>query len=86
MDDIETQSLQPLIWFRYIDDVFFIWTHGEGKASIIPCRSKQLQSSLNLHLSYISTCTYYIWIKRLKMSLHLDPWLHFVVHVSLVVT
>ena len=57
MDDIEskfleTQSLQPLIWFRYIDDVFFIWTHGEGKASIIPCRSKQLQSSLNLHLSY----------------------------------
>ena len=35
---------------------------------------------------FISTCTYYIWIKRLKMSLHLDPWLHFVVHVSLVVT
>ena len=57
MDDVEskfleTKSLQPLIWFRYIDDVFFIWTHGEGKASIIPCRSKQLQSSLNLHLSY----------------------------------
>ena len=29
MDDIEskfleTQSLQPLIWFRYIDDVFFM--------------------------------------------------------------
>ena len=26
---LETQSLQPLIWLRYIDDVFFIWSHGE---------------------------------------------------------
>ena len=25
----ETQELQPLVWFRYIDDIFFIWTHGE---------------------------------------------------------
>ena len=22
---------QPLVWFRYIDDIFFIWTHGEEK-------------------------------------------------------
>ena len=21
--------MQPLVWFRYIDDVFFIWTHGK---------------------------------------------------------
>ena len=33
MDQIEneflkTQSLQPLVWLRYIDDIFFIWTHG----------------------------------------------------------
>ena len=39
MDDveskfIETQSLQPLIWFRYIDDLFFIWTHGEEKLQL----------------------------------------------------
>ena len=26
---LETQQLQPLVWFRYIDDIFFIWTHGE---------------------------------------------------------
>ena len=26
---IETQSKKPLIWLRYIDDIFFIWTHGE---------------------------------------------------------
>ena len=36
MDQIETnflrtQSHQPMVWFRYIDDIFFIWTHGEEK-------------------------------------------------------
>ena len=31
---LETQDLQPLIWFRYIDDVFFIWTHGEQEIQV----------------------------------------------------
>ena len=26
---LQTQKFQPLVWFRYIDDIFFIWTHGE---------------------------------------------------------
>ena len=26
---LENQNLKPLIWFRYIDGIFFIWTHGE---------------------------------------------------------
>ena len=26
---LERQSEKPLIWLRYIDDIFFIWTHGE---------------------------------------------------------
>ena len=34
MDELETkslqfQSLQPLVWFRYIDNTFFVWTHGK---------------------------------------------------------
>ena len=28
-DCLETQVLQPLVWFRYIDDIFLIWTYGE---------------------------------------------------------
>ena len=28
---IESQQNKPLVWFRYIDDIFFIWTHGEDK-------------------------------------------------------
>ena len=31
---LETQQLQPLVWFRYIDDIFFIWTHGEEELKI----------------------------------------------------
>ena len=26
---LEMQSKTPLIWSRYIDYIFFIWTHGE---------------------------------------------------------
>ena len=29
----QTQELQPLVWFRYIDDIFFIWTHSEEELS-----------------------------------------------------
>lgn len=26
---LETQQLKPLVWFRCIHDIFFIWKHGE---------------------------------------------------------
>ena len=25
------QKLPPFVWLRYIDDIFFIWTHGEAE-------------------------------------------------------
>ena len=33
MDEVETEflkswELQPFLWLHYIDDIFFIWTHG----------------------------------------------------------
>ena len=36
IDGVETEffkseELQPFLWLRYIDDIFFIWTHGEEK-------------------------------------------------------
>ena len=36
IDQVETDFLRAqenvsLVWFRYIDDVFFIWTHGENE-------------------------------------------------------
>ena len=26
---LQTQSFKPLLWLRFIDDMFFKWTHGE---------------------------------------------------------
>ena len=26
---LQTQRLKPLVWLRFIDDIFFTWTHGE---------------------------------------------------------
>ena len=39
MDEMEasflkTQQLQPFLWLRYIDDIFFIWTHGEEQLKL----------------------------------------------------
>ena len=36
MDQIETkflktQTYQAMVWSRYIDNIFFIWTHAEEK-------------------------------------------------------
>ena len=30
-DFLKSQELTPLFWYHYIDDMFFIWTHGEEK-------------------------------------------------------
>ena len=31
---LKTQNHKPLVWFRYIDDAFFIWTHGKETLSL----------------------------------------------------
>ena len=36
MDELEgaflqTQDHQPFLWLRYIDDILFLWTHGEKR-------------------------------------------------------
>ena len=30
-DFLEKQEYKPITYLRYIDDIFFIWTHGENK-------------------------------------------------------
>ena len=31
---LETQTDKPFWWVRYIDDIFFIWTHGQEKLKV----------------------------------------------------
>ena len=28
---LETQTVEPLVWLRYIDDIFIIWNENEEK-------------------------------------------------------
>ena len=39
---LKTQHLQPLMWWRYIDDIFFIWSHSSEELS-------SFMNELNLH-------------------------------------
>ena len=32
---LESQVYKPLVWCRYIDNVFFIWIHGQEKLRLI---------------------------------------------------
>ena len=43
-DFLEWQELQPFVWLRYIDNIFFIWTHGEAEL-------KKFMEGLNNFLS-----------------------------------
>ena len=43
---------KPLVWFRYIDDIFAIWTYGEDKL-------KDFMLNINyIHSSFQFTCNY----------------------------
>ena len=51
MDELETdflaaQPVQPWVWYRYIDDVFFIWTGSEEELSMFLERLNQFHPSI----------------------------------------
>ena len=63
---LETQEIKPFVWFRYIDDVFFIWTHGQEKLDSFLEELNRCNSSLKF--TYESSKTS-IPLLDLKVSL-----------------
>ena len=55
---LQTQELQPLVWFRYIDDIFFMWTDIE----------QEIQTFLHSLNSSIPTSS--LLISQAKKALH----------------
>ena len=84
MDQEETdfqraQEKAPLVWFRYIDDIFFIWTHGENELKSF--MQKLNQFNPNLSFTYESSkkeiafldCKVNLFENKLTTALHVKP-------------
>ena len=74
---LEAQSLQLLIWFRYIDDVFFIWTREEENLQLTNLNNDILQINMTSrfnkeHISFLDlNVTFYD--TKLTTDLHVKP-------------
>ena len=56
---LTTQNLQPLLWLRYIDDIFFIWKYGE----------RATKKSLTIILTIINLiCNLHMNILKVKLT------------------
>ena len=52
MDEVETEFLQtqfkPLVWLKFIDNIFFIWAHGEENLKNFMKEFNNFKSNLKL--------------------------------------
>ena len=57
MGYLESQLLDrtPLIWFRYIDDIFFLWAHGKDKLNDFFQQCNSFNSHIKFEQSFSST-------------------------------
>ena len=47
---------KPLVWFRYIDDIFAIWTYGEDKLKDFMLYINSIHSSFQFTCNYSKEC------------------------------
>ena len=45
-------NLKPWVWLRYIDDIFFVWTHGEDKLHDFLSRLNEFHPNLKFTYEY----------------------------------
>ena len=75
MDELETkflqsQSLQPLLWFRRINDIFFIWTYVKYKLEMFLDNLNSLDNSIKfIHKFNKKNVTFLNLIVKLSKSL-----------------
>ena len=60
MDIVETkflsqQEIKPLVWLRYIDDIFFVWLKGEDKLLQFMEKLNEFHPSLKFTYEYSRT-------------------------------
>ena len=58
---------KPLVWFRYIDDIFAIWTYGEDKFKDFMLYINSIHSSFQFTCNYSKEC-----VQFLEVSVSVD--------------
>ena len=67
---LKSQELQPFLWLRCIDDIFFIWTHGEE--NLTQFLNENCHS--NLKFTYeTSSCTVNLKNGAIQKDLYIKP-------------
>ena len=71
MDELEQKLLdsadeKPLVWWRYIDDVFFIWEHGEEKLKLFLDHLNQAESSIKFTANYSQDSVEFLDVKVIR--------------------
>ena len=51
---------KPLVWFRYIDDIFAIWTYGEDKLKDFMLYINSIHSSFQFTCNYSKECVQFL--------------------------
>ena len=93
MDEFENEFLslrsdKPLVWLRYIDDVFFIWTHGEKELHKFMEDLNNHQPNIKFTYTFSKNCVPFLDLDvqvsggELTTNLHIKPtdrhqYLHF---------
>jgi len=52
---LSTQTLQPIMWWRYIDDIFLIWTYSESELQTFFENLNQYHPTIKFTSDYSST-------------------------------
>ena len=74
---VETQEIQPLLWLRFIGDIFFILSHGKEESKKF--KEKFNNFTPNLRFTYVSIEKSILFLdlintvseKKLKTTLHI---------------
>ena len=73
-------NLQPIIWKRFIDDIFIVWTHGEAALQNFHTYLNNLHPTVKLDITYstkeinfLDTTIYFNSHHKLESTLYVKP-------------
>ena len=73
---LETSLLKPLVWWRYINDIFFLWKHGEDSLKTFLDHLNQAHPTVKFTSDYFDTSINFLDVKVSRNGNELDTDLY----------